>query len=146
MHLRRLVAVFLCFIMFISFGGQVHAIPNSNLETFQRGKISPFMVYIVDAGATLSISSTGKAVIDSYLLGDSRAVTKIEIKTELQYYINGRWTTRNTWTSSSNNNYTTIDESTQLSKGYLYRALSTVTAYSGSASETQTVISREVRY
>lgn len=146
MYMRRLVAGFLCFIMLISLGGQVNAISNRNLEVLYKREIGPLMVYIVDASATLSISSTGKAVVNSHVFGDSRTVTKTEIKMELQHYINGKWVTRNTWNSSNNSNYLAFEESTQLSKGYLYRVKSAVTAYSGSSSESQVVISKEIRY
>lgn len=145
MYLRKLIAVFLCFIVLVSVGIQVRAEQN-NVKATQKTNLMPFMVYILDARANLSVSSSGQATASSYILGDNKTLTKTEIKTELQYYINGKWVTRNTWNSSSNTNYAALEKSTQLSKGYLYRAVSTVTAYSGSFSETQIVVSSEIRY
>lgn len=142
MYLRRLVAVLLCFIVLAGFSGQVSATSNNKMA----GGISPQMTYIANSNCNISISSTGQASVESYVLGNSGIVTKVEIKMELQYYINGRWSARNTWTASSSSNYASLGKSTQVSKGYLYRTVATVTAYKGSDSETQVITSSETRY
>ena len=142
MYLRRLVAVLLCFIVLAGFSGQVSATSKNRMT----GGINPKMTYITNSNCNISISSTGQASVESYVLGNSGIVTKVEIKMELQYYINGSWSARNTWTASSNSNYASFAKSTQVSKGYLYRTVATVTAYKGSDSETQVITSSETRY
>ena len=81
--------------------------------------------------------------MESSIIGSA---TSVEIKADLQQYKNGAWTSIRSWTKSADNYRLNLAESIQVSKRYSYRAISTVTAYSGHVSETRTIISGEDIY
>ncbi|WP_353094131.1 hypothetical protein [Tissierella praeacuta] len=146
MCLKRLVGIFVCSIVLAGSIGQAYAVSNDNTDLLQDRVISPQMTYISDAGSYITITSAGQAMVECYVLGNSSTVTKVNIKAELQQFTNGKWTTIETWTTSSNSYKVTLAKSRQVSKGYSYRVVGNFTDYSGSNSESQVVKSSESRY
>jgi hypothetical protein len=107
--------------------------------------ISPLYIYISEARARMQIDSGGKATVETYLSGNSR-VTSTKATIRLQQYRGGSWTTIKTWNESSNSRILDFGDTYNVSRGYEYRVQSTVTAYSGSQSESTTVTSNIQSY
>ena len=146
MYFKRLITAILCGALLLCSSSITYADTGSNDHSKDNIIITPQMVYIYRANSNLSITSAGLAQVQCYVEGYSGTVTKVAIEAELQQYKNGDWTTINSWYQSSNSYRLTLSKSMAVSKGYTYRVAATVTAYSGSDSETQTVISSEVYY
>ena len=146
MYFKRLITVILCVALLLCSSIAIYADAGSNDHSRDNIIITPQMVYISEAYSNLTISSTGLAQVQCYVEGYSGTVTKVAIEAELQQYKNGDWTTINNWYQSSSSSRLTLSKSMTVSKGYSYRVVADVTAYSGSDSETQTVISSEVDY
>lgn len=108
--------------------------------------VVPCMTYITQIRNTLSISNSGNAQLVCNVAGVYGSVTRIVITANLQQYQNGQWITIETYAKDSNSYDVTLNNSCQVSKGYTYRVVANVQAYTSSASEGRTVVSREVRY
>ncbi len=98
-------------------------------EILPNGEISPQMLYITNADSNIQISSSSRATVEAYVIGYSNTVTKTKVEADLQQLKNGRWTSIKTWSVSKNSYKATLVESIQVSKGYSYRVVATVTAY-----------------
>lgn len=107
--------------------------------------ISPMYIYISEARARLYIDSSGKATVETYLTGNSK-VTSTKATIKLQQYRGGSWTTIKTWNESSNSRILDFSSTYNVSSGYEYRVQSTVTAYSGTQSESTTVTTSSQSY
>ncbi len=140
MRTRKFLLCFLLIAVFI----WSNSIPAYASEV--PGVISPRLTYIARASCNLNITSGGQAYVDGSITGYSSLVNRVSITAELQRSVNNQWVTINTWTKSADNYWLTLSESMQVSKGYNYRAVVTVTAYSGSNSESQTLTSGQVYY
>lgn len=102
--------------------------------------IAPYMLYIVDARCTLSISGT-TATVNAWVIGDDFDATKAKVIAELQEKDGNSWTSIATWTDTQNGNYASVDKTKSITRGKTYRVKATVTVWEGSASETQTIYS-----
>ncbi len=110
-----------------------------------EGIMIPYMTYIYDSGASLTISSNGVAKIGAYVNGKSDT-TGVEIEAQLQKKVNGTWTTIKIFTKESASISTKLSETYSVQKGYSYRVRVIVTARKGSFIESQTIISEERAY
>ena len=146
MYLKKSIFLMVCIVVLFSSIRHAHAISMEPGEILRNGEISPQMLYIANANANIQISSRGRATVEAYVIGYSHIVTKTKVEADLQQLKNGRWTSIKTWSVSKNSYKTTLVESIQVSKGYSYRVVATVTAYSGRDSETQVITSGEVSY
>ncbi len=106
----------------------------------------PYMLYIANSSCDLYISSSGTATVDATIVGYQGTTTKVDITANLQQYKNGSWVTLKTFTSTSATYRADLSETYNVSTGYSYRIQATVKAYSGSASETQTMTSSVAKY
>lgn len=70
----------------------------------------------------------------------------VSITANLQQYKDGRWATIKIFTESANSHRTSLYETTTISKGYTYRVLAQVKAYSGSSVETRNLTGSEASY
>lgn len=102
--------------------------------------IAPYMLYIVDARCTLSISGT-TATVNAWVIGDDFDATKAKVIAELQEKDGNSWTSIATWTDTQNSSYASVYKTKSITKGKTYRVKATVTVWEGSASETQTIYS-----
>ena len=100
--------------------------------------IAPYMLYIVDANCTLSISGT-TATVNAWVEGDSFDATKAKVVAELQEKDGNSWTSIATWTDTQNGSYASVYKTKSITSGKTYRVKATVTVWEGSASETQTI-------
>ena len=101
--------------------------------------------YIIDAETQIFINSSGKATVETYLTGNNQ-VTSTRAIINLQQYKNGRWTTIKTWNESSSTRILNFSSTYYVNSGYSYRVQSTVTAYSGTNSESTTLTSSSQSY
>lgn len=88
----------------------------------------------------------GNATVNYSVYGYQGTTTLVEISANLQQYSGSRWVTLKTFTAESGSHRTSLCEAFSVTKGYSYRVQATIKAYSGSASETQTVTSNETKY
>ncbi len=139
----RFKKILICFLCFAAIAWNL-SIPAYAYE--QTGIVSPRLTYIMRAGCNLSISSGGQAAVDGSITGYSSLVNSVAISAELQRLVNNQWITIKTWSKSADSYLLTLSETMQVSKGYTYRAQVTVTAYSGSSSETQVLTSKQIGY
>ena len=102
--------------------------------------IAPYMLYIVDANCTLSISGT-TATVQCWVKGDSIDATKAKVIAELQVKNGSSWTTIATWTDTQDSYRVTVNKTKTITAGNTYRVKATVTIWEGSQSETQTLYS-----
>ena len=107
--------------------------------------VSPMFTYIIDAETQIFINSSGKATVETYLTGNNQ-VTSTKAIINLQQYKNGRWTTIKTWNESSSTRILNFSSTYYVNSGYSYRVQSTVTAYSGTNSESTTLTSSSQSY
>lgn len=127
----------------------VFTIPSLAMDTrginYDVNQISPMFTYISTARARLNIDSSGKATVETYVAGNS-AVTSAKATINLQQYKGGRWTTIKTWNESSNSRILDFSGTHYVPSGYEYRVQSNVTVYSGTRSESTTIISSSQGY
>jgi len=107
--------------------------------------IRPMLTYIAKANCNLTIDSNGTAHVESSAIAYS-SVTKINISASLQQYKNGFWYSNQTFSVTDYSDFASLYETKSVSKGYKYRVSVTVTAYSGSSSETVSLKSGETIY
>ncbi|MCC0705227.1 hypothetical protein IC213_19400 [Clostridioides sp. ES-S-0049-02] len=104
---------------------------------------SPRYVHINKATSELSVSGSN-AIIKTTLLGKT-GTTKTTITSVLQKKVSNKWENIASWTASSNSKLCTLSKTKAISKG-TYRVSSTVTAYKGSVSEKDTLLSSSKTY
>ena len=146
MYFKRLITAILCGALLLCFSSITYADAGSNDHSRDNIIITPQMVYIYESQSKLNITSTGQAQVKCYVEGYSGTVTKVSIEAELQQYKDGDWVTINSWYQSSSSYRLTLSKSMAVPKGYSYQVVADVTAYNGSDSETQTIISSEIDY
>lgn len=106
----------------------------------EESEIMPLMEYINDADYDFYISG-GKAEMYAVVYGQYPAATKCEVTVELQEKGILRWSTVETWTSSESGRSAELDISYTVTSGKSYRMITTVTVWSGNASESKTMTS-----
>lgn len=102
------------------------------------------MDYSYDADYDFVISN-GKAVMYAIVRGHSAKATKCEVTVELQEKGLLFWDTVKSWTSAQNGRNADVDVSYAVTTGKTYRMVTTVTVWSGSASETRTMTSEALK-
>lgn len=85
-------------------------------------------VSITDFQNTFDISASGAALVNLRLNARSD-INKVVINASIQQYVNGRWTTIKSWTSTSYNNSGYLDQTWYVTSGYYYRMVSTGAVY-----------------
>ena len=123
----------------------IPALADTGVLKVDEAVISPMYTYISNAEALISINSSGKATVETYVTGNSE-VTSIKAAINLQQYKDGNWTTIKTWNESSSSRILDFSSTYYISSGYKYRVKSTVTAYSGDKSESTTLTSSSQSY
>lgn len=108
--------------------------------------IAPMSLYISRTTTTLSISSSGQATVVGSITGYSGITDKVYIFLYLEKYTNGSWTTETSWFQSFNSYHGTLQGTTYVAAGYLYRVRASYYAYSGSNSENLVGYSNTVYY
>lgn len=113
-------------------------------ETSGDTEIMPMMEYIYDASHNFVVSN-GEAVMKALVRGNSDKVTKCEITVELQEKGLLFWDIVETWTITESGRSAVFNESHEVTSGKTYRMVATVTVWSGTDSETQTMTSKTMK-
>lgn len=140
---KRIVALVLCGLMI--FAGSIPSFA-ADVTTNDPIVISPQMEYIARAVASLTVDSSGNAIVTSHISGSQGITNRVKISAKLQRYVNGRWVTLETFTDEKDFWYMSLKDTYKVSKGYTYRVQANVYAYSDSSSEMRIATSGEVKY
>ena len=106
-------------------------------------EVMPCMEYIYDADQVFSIDG-GVASMYGYVEGMPGLATKCEVSIELQEKGLLLWNEVDTWTVSRTGDYAKLSQTCGVTEGETYRIVVTVTVWSGSDSETQTLKSEAI--
>lgn len=101
-------------------------------------EVMPCMEYIYDADYVFSIDG-GVASMYGYVEGVPGLATQCEVSIELQEKGLLLWNEVDTWTAGRTGTYAELDLTHGVTTGETYRIVVTVTVWSGSESETQTL-------
>lgn len=140
---KRIVSLLLCFFLVAV------QIPNGSaaeMGTYampQNPGITPHWNYISNVNPSLT-ADDGAAKVSCSVYGKIGTTTRVEITAELQQYITGCWMTVKIFTAESDSHRVMLSEVYSLTPGYSYRLRATVTAYSGTAMESDVVFSGTV--
>lgn len=139
--MRKCITVlFMCMVVFFTSVTPTFA----NDRSISDSAVTPYMSYINQAWADLSVDNYGVAYVECRAAGVSGTTIRMEISAKLQKYVNGTWVTLTTFTASSNSASVSLKESYCVTKGAKYRVVASVRAYTASSSEGQTVYSASV--
>lgn len=106
----------------------------------ESSEVMPLMEYIYDAKHDFYISG-GRANIYAMLRGNSSLATKCAITVELQEKGILFWNTVESWSAVEYGRSAELSVSQVVTSGKSYRIVTTVTVWSGTDSETQTLTS-----
>lgn len=110
----------------------------------EYAEIMPLMEYIYAADQDFVISG-GKANMYAVVSGHSNLATKCEVTVELQKKGLLFWNTVKTWTTTESGRRAEVEATYGVTPGETYRIVTTVTVWSGTASETQTMTSGSLK-
>lgn len=144
--MKKFLSVFLCVIIIMS--ASLTAVAESSqsiISTPDDLVVQPYFTYI-NSGITSLGFISGQAHCYAFILGYSM-VNKVSITMRLQKkgFLGLYWTTVKTWSQTFNSNMGDLYSIRSVSKG-TYRVRADYVAYSGSASESHTGHSPEVKY
>lgn len=138
---KRWAAVFLCLSLCLSavsaYAVEVPVTNNGQWEAV------PYAMYISGKRCSLSLSG-GTVSVKAWVEGQAGVVTKTEVVVELQEKSGSTWKTLDTWSDAQNGSQRATASCTYTATpGRTYRAVATVTAWSGRLYETMTLTSEE---
>lgn len=105
--------------------------------------VTPYFAYINQANCTLSITN-GVATVNGYI-SKTTSSTKLELTVTLQKYLNGNWTSVQSWSTTSTSAIASISKTYTVSRG-TYRAVACYSAIGQSGTETSKTVSTTVIY
>ena len=117
-------------------------IPNvSAVENVNSTIVTPCSMYITDAKVRFAIDK-GIATIKASVIGQD-GVDRCKVEVTLQEKVGSTWKIVGTWTDETGGVRASVSETKEVTAGKTYRAKVVVTAWSGSKSETKTILSPE---
>lgn len=138
--IKRFISLFLCLILFVT-----TSVFTAHAENLDDGMMSPSPRYsYTDAAVSFLNINNGQAVCESRLSGYPNITTKINLSMTLEKKTLLWWSAQQTWTQTTNGYSTSISKSYNVGSG-TYRVKTVCTVFSGSASETVTSYSQEVK-
>lgn len=124
-------------------GGMVPGVSAAALpDPPGQGEITPYALFIRGKSLTFDISA-GVAAVNGWVTGQTGVADRCRIVVELQEKSGSSWETVATWSDESDGRRASVSETKTVTAGRTYRAKAEVTAWSGDASETQTILSSE---
>lgn len=121
---KRLKILGVLIIMLTIFPQQGQALELESIDNIQ-----PLFTNVDVFQNAFDIASNGKSSNTVYL--NARNVDKVEIRSYLQQYSSGRWTTIKSWSESKNSTSYGFTNSWYVPKGYSYRLVSYGYVYKG---------------
>lgn len=144
MFKRKIMASVLCLAMCIS----MLPVHNASASDFQNNQnnydVAPCMEYILSAWHQFSITN-GVAQMYATVSGYSGIATKCQITIDLQEKGLIFWSTVDTWSVTEADQNVSFSTTCPVTSGKTYRMVATVTVWSGSLSETQTLTSKSIK-
>ena len=128
---QKLVALASCLVMCLSVGS-VSAVEIQSDQCVQSDVI-PYAMYIKDKSLYAEASVHGQRDVG----------TRAEVSMKIQRKSGTSWITVDTWSNSQSGLEAFISGSCTATKGTTYRAVATVTVWSGKQSETMTITTAE---
>ena len=107
-----------------------------------QGEITPYALYIGGKNLTFGISN-GVATVKGWGTGQPGVADRCQVVVTLEEKSGTTWKTVATWSDESDGGRASVSETKKVTIGKTYRAKAVVTAWSGSASETKTILSSE---
>ncbi|MGN9096799.1 hypothetical protein [Flintibacter porci] len=111
-------------------------------ELSNQEEITPYALYIRKAECTLSLNG-GIATIRVSVTGQTGVVDRCQVVVTLEEKSGTTWKTIATWSDESDGGRASLSETKAVTAGKTYRAKVVATAWSGSKSETKTILSSE---
>ena len=123
----------------------VHQVSASDFQNAQSNyNVAPCMEYILNVNHQFSITD-GVAQMYATVSGYSGIATKCQVTIELQEKGLIFWNTVNTWSITESDRSASLTKNSPVTSGKSYRMIATVTVWSGSQSESQTLKSNTVK-
>ncbi len=142
---KRIVAAFLCvFACLTVFPAPQAQAADAAVVNPQSSQVMPLMEYIYDASHKFYISD-GAAMVYARVRGNSSVATKCKVTVELQEKGLIFWSTVKSWSATESGRSAELNASYEVTSGKSYRIVTTVTVWSGSDSETQTITSDSIK-
>lgn len=141
---KRLLIVFLCMLTCLTAFPIPQVIATDVTIVTECAEVMPLMECIYDADHTLSISNE-KAIVYAYVRGNSSKATKCKVTVELQEKGLLFWSSVNSWDTTEYGRSAELNASQGITSGKSYRIVTTVTVWSGTDSETQTITSDTIK-
>lgn len=107
-----------------------------------QGEITPYALYIGGKDLSFAISN-GVATVKGWVTGQPGVADRCQVVVTLEEKSGTTWKTIATWSDESNGGRASVSETKAVTAGKTYRAKVVVTAWSGSKSETKTILSSE---
>lgn len=134
--LLTLTVLLLCSTIFPAFA--------DSLDNAKESNIQPRWTEISQFNNSFNITSSGRADIKSTMSAFS--VDFIMVRTNLQQFKNGSWTTIKTWTGTSEDVICSVAGSWYVQKGYAYRMKSTGTVFVNGQQVEQANYTSNIKY
>lgn len=124
-------------------GGMVPGVLAAEIpDPPDQGEITPYALYIKRAECNLSIDGE-IATIRGSVTGQTGVADRCQVVVTLEEKSGTTWKTVATWSDESDGGRASVSETKEVTAGKTYRAKAVVTAWSGSKSETKTILSLE---
>ena len=105
-------------------------------------EIVPYALYIRSKNLNFRISD-GMATVKGWVTGQPGVADRCRVVVYLQEKSGSTWKNIATWSDESDGGRASVSETKKVTAGKTYRAKAVVTAWSGEASETKTILSSE---
>lgn len=124
-------------------GGMIPSVTAAGLPASpSQEEIVPYALYIKGKNLDFRISD-GVATVKGWVTGQTGVADRCRVVVYLQEKSGSTWKNIATWSDESDGGRASVSETKTVTAGKTYRAKAVVTAWSGEASETETILSSE---
>ena len=124
-------------------GGMIPSVTAAGLPASpSQEEIVPYALYIKGKNLDFRISD-GVATVKGWVTGQTGVADRCRVVVYLQEKSGSTWKNIATWSDESDGGRASVSETNTVTAGKTYRAKAVVTAWSGEASETETILSSE---
>ena len=124
-------------------GGMIPSVTAAGLPASpSQEEIVPYALYIKGKNLDFRISD-GVATVKGWVTGQTGVAERCRVVVYLQEKSGSTWKNIATWSDESDGGRASVSETKTVTAGKTYRAKAVVTAWSGEASETETILSSE---
>ena len=124
-------------------GGMIPSVTAAGLPAPpSQEEIVPYALYIKGKNLDFRISD-GVATVKGWVTGQTGVADRCRVVVYLQEKSGSTWKNIATWSDESDGGRASVSETKTVTAGKTYRAKAVVTAWSGEASETETILSSE---